>query len=341
MNVAGLTSGVSGTVALAGQRVVVTGAAGFIGSHVVERLAVEGALTRALVRARPPSAWQVATQRQFADTVVFVPADIVRSDLKAAFADANIVLHLAAHSVATHDADGSRASLDTNVVGTLNVLAAAAAMGVSRFVYASSGLVYGKPRSVPVNEEHILDGRSPYAASKIAAENLVRYYSDFLGLPATIVRPFNVYGPRQGIGAVLPTIISQALQGGLVTVRSLVPIRDFLFVDDAVSAIISAATHPASVGCCFNIGYGKGVSIATLATAVLETVRAGSGGRLTPTIGEVLNPEIPADEVVCDATLAERTFGWRPQVPLDIGVERTVRSYAAWIQNTLPAPLLS
>ena len=294
---------------------LVTGAGGFIGSHLVDRLVALGRPVRGLRR----RAGTVGA----AGMVETVAGDLRDADaVRAAMAGVDTVYHLG--GVASADAVMAAPfdAMTVNGLGTLNVLEAARTAGVRRVVLMSSAHVFGRPRTLPVTEEHPLDPATPYAASKIAAEALAIGYHRGFGLPVVVLRPFNVYGPRQTAAAVIPTIVGQALAGGPVRVRNLVPRRDYLYVSDIVDALLLAAgADGRAVGRAFVLASGRAVSVAGLLRRVLTL----TGNPMTP-------PEEPADDgdhlcgdrIWGDAALARDLLGWMPRVTLGDGLARTV-----------------
>ncbi|NYZ17768.1 NAD-dependent epimerase/dehydratase family protein [Azospirillum sp. RWY-5-1] len=297
---------------------LVTGAGGFIGSHLVDRLVALGRPVRGL-RRRAAAAT--------ADAVEMVAGDLRdAAAVGAAMAGVDTVYHLG--GVASADAVMAAPfdAIAVNGLGTLNVLETARTAGVRRVVLMSSGHVFGRPRHLPVTEEHPLDPATPYAASKIAAEALAAGYHRGFGLPVVVLRPFNVYGPRQTAAAVIPTIVGQAVAGGPVRVRNTAPRRDYLYVSDIVDALLLAAgADGRAVGRAFVLASGRAVSVAGLMRRVL----ALTGNPMTP-------PEEPADgedSILGDAALARDLLGWMPRVALEDGLARTVD----WWRTERPA----
>ena len=314
------------------ETVLVTGAGGFIGSHLVEALLRDGMRVRAFVR---------YNGRADVGNLRFLPPDergsveVVFGDLRDANAvlDAargvDVVYHLGALIGIPYSYVHPRETVDTNVTGTLNVLTAARERGVGRVVHTSTSEVYGTARAVPITEEHPLQGQSPYSASKIGADMLAESFFRAFGTPVVTVRPFNTYGPRQSARAVIPTVAVQALKGDVVRLGSLAPTRDLSFVDDTVDGFLRAGRTPGIEGQLVNLAHDDEISIGALAEKIVAIV--GRPVRLE-TEDARLRPE--ASEVMRlrgDASRARKLLGWSPRVGLDEGLRRTV----AWIRENL------
>jgi dTDP-glucose 4,6-dehydratase len=310
------------------QKILVTGAAGFIGSHLVDALAADGHDVTALIHYN-------ATQN-IGNLTHLPPATLSR--LRLAFGDVcdpeqmaglaeghDIIIHAAALIGIPYSYRAPRSYLRTNAEATVNMLEAARTHRIKRFVYISTSEVYGSAREVPIRETHPLRAQSPYSASKIAAEALVEAWRRNFGVPATIIRPFNTYGPRQSGRAIIPTIIAQALAGGPLKLGALSPIRDFSFVTDTVAGLIAAALHDAVPLGPYNLGSGTGVSVGELVDivstllgrklAVEEDAR-----RLRPPEGEV-------DRLISDNSAWRRLCGWQPLISLEEGIRRTIATF--------------
>jgi NAD dependent epimerase/dehydratase len=319
-----------GIKSLAGTRCLVTGASGFIGSHLVEMLVTRGAQVRAFIH-----------YGSSADlgAMAFLPPDarheieIVAGDILdvetvvAAARGIDVVFHLAALVGIPYSYRSPRDVVETNVMGTLNVLTAVRTNGVARLVHTSTSEVYGSARAVPMSESHPLVAQSPYSASKIAADQLTLSFHRSFDVPASIVRPFNTYGPRQTTRAIIPTIISQALAGKGVALGSLSPTRDFNYVTDTAEGFVAVATTEGTVGQIFNVGTGVEVSIGDLVRMVGERVGRdleveSDPDRVRPKASEV-------DRLVSDASRLRTVTGWAPHVDLEDGLGRTVE----WIRE--------
>jgi dTDP-glucose 4,6-dehydratase len=308
-----------------GKRVLVTGAGGFIGSHLVARLVELGARVRALVRYNSRNDWGLLELLPAAVTqaVEVVPGDLTDPHGTGRLLQGQeIIFHLAALIAIPYSYLAPAAYVATNCGGTLNLLEAARQQGVERFIHTSTSETYGTAQYTPIDEAHPLKGQSPYAASKIGADKLSESYHLSFNLPVVTVRPFNAFGPRQSARAIIPTIISQALSGPVVRLGRLTPVRDLTFVTDTVEGFIKSAMGPQAIGELFNLGTGQGVSIGALAQQIIALLGGGreiiaADERLRPDASEVM-------ELICDYGKARRMLGWEPQVSLPEGLERTV-----------------
>jgi NAD dependent epimerase/dehydratase len=315
---------------LEGTSVAVTGAGGFIGSHLAEALLARGARVRAMVRYN--SRGDVGALEWIPEEVsreVEIVAGDVRDPESAAEAvdGCEVVFHLAAQIAIPYSYVNPRDYFETNVLGTLNVAQACRRAGTRRLVQTSTSEVYGTALELPITEDHPLRAQSPYAASKIAADQLALSFHRSFELPVVVLRPFNTYGPRQSARAVIPTIIAQALKGGVVRIGSLDPRRDLTYVSDTVSGFIAAVGSEAVVGETLQLGTGEDVSVGELVEAVqsllgreLEVVQEEQ--RMRPELSEVMR-------LVSDPTRMTETTGWRPETPLTEGLGQTMR----WIES--------
>lgn len=304
-----------------GRSVVVTGADGFIGSHLVERLVGEGARVRALAYYTPSGT--VGWLQDVKDDVEIVLGDVRDPDQMAKLAEgAEVLFHLAALIGIPYSYHAPASYVQVNVVGTQNVMQAALRAGVNRVVHTSTSEVYGTARQVPISESHPLQPQSPYSASKIGGDMMAMSFHHAFGLPVTIVRPFNTYGPRQSTRAVIPTILAQ-LHSGMPEIKlgSLSPTRDFNFVTDTASAFEAAAVGDDTVGKVINVGSGREISIGDLVTLLAQIVGVQADpvvdeDRLRPATSEV-------ERLLCDNSSARDLMGWRPQVTLEDGLRVT------------------
>jgi dTDP-glucose 4,6-dehydratase len=315
---------------LEGRAVLVTGAGGFIGGHVVERLVNDGARVRALCR------YNSRNERGTLDWLppeVTADVEVVLGELRDvesvadAVASTDVVLHLGAQIAIPYSYVNPRDFFEVNVLGSLNVAQAALRHGVSRVVHTSTSEVYGSAQTVPMTEEHPLEPQSPYAASKLAADKLMDSYHRSFELPVCVLRPFNTYGPRQSARAIIPTIISQALAGSTLQLGSLAPRRDLTFVEDTAAAYVAAATTDAAVGRTIQLGANQDVSVADLVDLVgdilgRELTVETDPRRVRPDASEVVR-------LISGPFLAREVLGWEARVPLREGLERTI----AWIER--------
>jgi NAD dependent epimerase/dehydratase len=314
------------------KQVLVTGAGGFIGSHLVERLVEEGARVRAFVRYNSrgdPGMLRLAAPEAFAKLEV-VGADLRdQAAVLAATQGCQFVFHLGALVSIPYSYLHPSEVAETNLIGTLNVLMACRSSAVERLIHTSSSEVYGTAQRTPINEDHPLRGQSPYSATKIGADKLVESFSCTYKLPVVTVRPFNTYGPRQSSRAVIPTIVTQALVNQTIHLGNLAATRDFTYVDDTTSGFLCAATAKAVEGHAFNLGTGEEISIGDLAEKIILKV----GGHAKVTIDPIrLRPQ--ASEVmrlVSDNTRARQWLSWTPRVRLEEGLDRTIM----WIRENL------
>jgi UDP-glucose 4-epimerase len=311
---------------LAGRRVLVTGADGFIGSHLVERLVREGAEVRAfcLYNSRGSWGWLDEAAPAVRDAIDVQLGDIRDGGLvEAATADVEVVFHLAALIAIPYSYAAPRSFVETNVVGTLNVLEAARRAGVRRVVHTSTSEVYGTPTELPIRETHPLNAQSPYAASKVGADQLAIAMHRSFGIPVTVLRPFNTYGPRQSARAVLPTIIEQLLAGRTeIHLGRLDPRRDLTYVDDTVAGFVQAALADGIDGETIQLGTGRSHAIGELFEMACRLVGTNARAiedpeRLRPDDSEVLVLE-------SDPSRAAELLGWRPATSLEEGLRRTV-----------------
>lgn len=315
-----------------GKSVLVTGAGGFIGSHLTERLIREGAWVRAFVRynSRHDIGLLALLPAELLSEVEVIAGDLRDSEaVRQAVRGVEIVFHLGALIAIPYSYRHPREVVETNILGTLNVLMAARELGIQRIVHTSSSEVYGTAQYVPIDEKHPLQGQSPYSASKIGADKIAESFFRSFGVPVAILRPFNTYGPRQSARAVIPTIIAQALTLDRIRLGALDPQRDFTFVEDTVEGFLRMALAEGVEGQEVNLGTGTCLSIGDLAHKILGLV-----GRDLPIVCEEERLRPPQSEVLrlhADAQRAHRMLGWQPRVSLDEGLERTI----AWIQDHL------
>jgi NDP-hexose 4,6-dehydratase len=310
----------------------VTGAEGFIGSHLVEALVSRGARVRAMVLYNSFNSWGWL---ESLDPAVLEQVEVVMGDIRdprsaLEFAeDAEVVYHLAALIAIPYSYRAPRSYLATNVDGTVNVLEAVRTLETPRMVHTSTSEVYGTAQRVPIGEDHPLQAQSPYAASKIAADKMVESYHLSFGLPVVTLRPFNTFGPRQSARAVIPTIITQ-LASGHETLRlgALSPTRDFTYVTDTANAFVVAGSAPADrvVGRVLNAGTGTEISIGDLARTIGELMErpvrlVAEENRVRPESSEVMR-------LVADSGLLNAQTGWEPLHTLNDGLRQTIRWFS-------------
>jgi len=312
---------------------LVTGAGGFIGSHLAELLVSSGHRVRAMVHYNSQNrwGWLETLPRKILREIEVIPADIRDPfAVRKAVADCNTVFHLAALIGIPYSYIAPTSYVDTNIKGTLNVLHACMDSNVSRLVHTSTSETYGSAQCVPMDENHPLVGQSPYSASKIAADKLAESFYLSFKLPVAIIRPFNTFGPRQSGRAVIPTIITQVLSDArVIRLGSLSPVRDLTYVKDTVAGFLAAAVSEKALGQVTNIGRGDGITIGDLARTVLDICDSNAQidfdkDRERPENSEVM-------ELVCDNTKAREILGWTTQYSLQQGLEETV----SWVANNL------
>ena len=308
--------------------VAVTGADGFIGSHLVELLVARGHRVRAMAQYNSLGTWGWldSLPADVMSEVDVVSGDVSDGDtVRDLVSGAATVYHLAALIAIPHSYRAPRSYVQTNVVGTLNVLEAVREHGCDRLVHTSTSETYGTARTVPIAETHPIQAQSPYAASKVGADKLVESYHASFGLPAVTLRPFNTFGPRQSARAVIPTVVSQIAAGAdEILLGALDPTRDFLFVHDTAEAFATVGAAPAEavVGQAFNAGTGEEISIGELASLVTQLmgrpvpVRLDEQ-RLRPAASEVMR-------LICDSTNLRAATGWAPRHTLTDGLKQTI-----------------
>jgi NAD dependent epimerase/dehydratase len=315
-----------------GRGVLVTGGGGFIGSHLAEALVRAGASVRAFVRytSRGDHGWLEA-----ADPDVVRELEIFRGDLAnpeavaGAVAGRDVVFHLGALIPIPYSYRHPREFVTANVTGTLNVLEAARRGEVQRIVHTSTSEVYGTAQEIPINEEHRLHPQSPYAATKVAADQLALSYQRSFATPVAVVRPFNTYGPRQSARAVIPTIVTQALSRETIELGATDTTRDFLYVEDTIAGMMRCGSADGVEGEVINLGTGVEVSIAELVQRVLTVLQRDvpvsfDDDRIRP-------PDSEVERLVADVAKAKALLGWTPETDLDEGLQLTID----WLTGSL------
>ncbi len=314
------------------KKVFITGAGGFIGSHLTEALLQRGAHITALIHynSRDNYGWLEELSGENHAALRVVLGDVRDSNtMHKLAAGQNIIFHLAALIGIPYSYMAPAAYVETNIKGTLNMLQAGLEARVEKLVHTSTSEVYGTAIYTPIDEGHPLQGQSPYAASKIGADKLVESYCKSFSFPAVTVRPFNTFGPRQSARAVIPTIICQALKGTEVSLGSLDPVRDMTFVDDTVAGFIAAAETDHLSGETINLGTGRGVSIQELVDMIATLLKCEINitidkERTRPSESEVLKLLSCADKAKC-------LMNWEAKTSLEDGLGKTVR----WIADNL------
>jgi NAD dependent epimerase/dehydratase len=317
------------------KKVLVTGADGFIGSHLVERLVQLGYSPRAMVQYNSFNSWGWLdhTSRQVKDSIEIFAGDVRDPHgVRKAMEGCDWVLHLAALIAIPYSYHSPDTYVDTNIKGTLNILQAARELGIEKVVHTSTSEVYGTARFVPIHEEHPLQGQSPYSATKIAADQMaIAYYNSF-NLPVAIIRPFNTYGPRQSARAVIPTVITQIANGRRqIKLGAVHPTRDFNFVLDTVEGFIAMAKSEKSIGQVINIGSNYEVTIGDTVKLIAEVMGAEieiitDQQRLRPEKSEV-------ERLWASNDKARELLGWQPQYAGIEGLRRGLAETVEWFRD--------
>ena len=313
-------------MSLKGMNILVTGAGGFIASHLAEELVKIGGKVTAFVKYNSRNDWGLIEDLsdEVRSKIEIVAGDLKDSDaVREACKGKDVVFHLGALIAIPYSYVHPRDHVETNVIGTLNVMTGAKEGGVGMVVHTSTSEVYGTALYTPIDETHPLQAQSPYAASKIAADKIAESFYLSSKLPVVTLRPFNTYGPRQSGRAVIPTIISQALTGEKIRLGSLEPRRDLTYVKDTIKGFILAAEKMEVVGEVINLGAEKNISIGELAKKINEIIGKNceiiqDERRLRPTSSEVM-------ELMASAEKARKILGWKPETPLNDGLKSTIQ----------------
>lgn len=316
-------------------KVLITGADGFIGSHLTEALVRRGYDVRAFVMYNSFDSWGWLDETP---AEIRNNLDVVAADIRDPFAvrnamqDCDAVLHLAALIAIPFSYRAPQAYIETNISGTLNVLQAARDLGLRKVIHTSTSEVYGTARFVPITEEHPLQGQSPYSASKIGADQLALSFHASFELPVSVIRPFNTYGPRQSARAVIPTIITQIANGSRrIKLGAVTPTRDFNYVADTAAGFIAVLESAASIGQVINIGSDYEISIGDTAHAIAEVMGASieietEEARLRPAGSEV-------ERLWADNSKAKALLGWQPEYGGLDGFRKGLKQTVAWFEN--------
>ena len=312
-------------------KILVSGAGGFIGSHLTEYLIEQGHKVRAFVRYNSCNFWGWLEKSKYIDNIEIYSGDIRDYDsVYESIKGIDYVFHLAALIGIPYSYHSPLAYIKTNIEGTYNILQAARELKIKRVVHISTSEVYGTAQYVPIDEKHPINPQSPYAASKASADYLAKSFYLSFDLPVTIVRPFNTFGPRQSARAVIPTIISQALSGKKeIELGNLNSSRDFSYVLDTVEGIYKIGLHPDTLGEVVNIGTGKDISVRDLVTLISKLTKVDlkvrvDSKRIRPEKSEV-------QRLICDYSKANNLTGWKPCYTLEEGLEKTI----AWFKENL------
>jgi NAD dependent epimerase/dehydratase len=313
--------------------VLVTGGGGFVGSHLCEALVRRGHRVRALVRynGRGDIGRLANVPEEIRDEIEVIPGDVTDPyAMREVVRGREVVFHLAALIAIPYSYVAPSSFVVTNTLGTLHMLEAARHEGLARFVHVSTSEAYGSAQTVPISEEHPLVAQSPYAASKIGADQVAESFRRTFDVPVVTVRPFNTFGPRQSARAIVPTIITQALAGDSVRLGALTPTRDLTFVTDTVAGLIAASEARDVVGETINLGSGHEITIGELAERIFSLLAEdgvsaqieSDSGRLRPQRSEV-------ERLCADTSKARRLLAWNPAVSLDAGLVATIAAIRA------------
>ena len=312
--------------------IAVTGSEGFIGSHLVERLLASGHSVRALVQYNSFNSVGWLEESEKVDGLEIVFGDVRDSEQMNTFVeDAESVLHLAALIAIPHSYQAPNSYMETNVMGTLNMLNASKRAGVGRFVHTSTSEVYGTALHVPISESHPLQGQSPYSASKIGADALAHSYWASFDLPVVTLRPFNTFGPRQSLRAVIPTLLAQVIDGAeSISLGSTLPTRDFTYIDDTVSGFVAAMNSEGIDGQTINLGTGFEISIGDLVRLVGEVV----GRRIEVNVdSERLRPAgSEVERLLSDNRKAQALLNWTPELSGLEGLKKGLILTMDWLR---------
>jgi NAD dependent epimerase/dehydratase len=308
-----------------GRKVLVTGAGGFIGSHLAEALVKAGANVTAMIKYSASSHWGNLEygSPEFKRSVNVVAGNVEDSDFVAGVVRGqDVVFHLAALIAIPYSYIAPRSYVRTNVEGTLNIVEAARRLDVRRVVHTSTSEVYGTALREPIDEEHPLQGQSPYSASKIGADKIAESYFRSFSTPVVTLRPFNTFGPRQSARAFIPTIVSQVVNCDVVKLGALKPQRDMTFVSDTVAGFLAGGATPGVEGETINLGTGETFSIGHLAQRILELMNSEKKivldpKRIRPTGSEVL-------KLVSDNRKAARLLRWKPKMSVELGLKEAI-----------------
>jgi len=316
-------------------RILVTGSEGFVGSHLVSRLLEAGHQVDAYVlyNSFGAAGWLDSPGFIGREHVQVVLGDVRDADsLQTAMAGQDVVIHLAALIAIPYSYKAPRSYIETNVIGTMNVMEAARRAGVSRVVHTSTSEVYGSAQYVPIDEKHPLVGQSPYSASKIGADQIAHSYWSSFGVPVTTVRPFNTYGPRQSQRAFIPSVVVQLLSGATsISLGSLSPTRDLTFVTDTAEGFRAVAERTGGLGEVFNMGSGFEISMAEVVEMLCEI--SGRKVAVTEDPARVRPENSEVERLWSDSSKIESAFGWKPAHAGRDGLYRGLEKTYAWFRD--------
>lgn len=311
-----------------------TGAGGFIGSHLVEALVRLGAKVSVFVRynSRGDLGMLERLPGEIKKELEVFAGDLKDSEgLRRAVMGCELVFHLGSLIAIPYSYVNPMDFVQTNILGTANLLNACLGNDLEKIVHTSTSEVYGTAVYTPIDEKHPLQAQSPYSATKIASDKLAESYHKSFGLPVAIARPFNAYGPRQSARAITPTIIVQALNGEKVMLGSLHPTRDLTYVEDTVSGLIEVAKSPRSLGEVINIGYGREISIGGLVQTILAIM--GKEAEILEEEHRVRPEKSEVERLMCDNSKAGKLLGWEPRMSLKDGLKRTIDWFKSHVEE--------
>ena len=318
---------------LKGKKVLVTGAGGFIGSHLVEALLEKGANVRAFVKYNGRGDWGMLSDipAESQKSIEVVMGNICDPFfVRRAVEGCDYVFHLAALIGIPYSYVASADYVQANVVGTLNVLEACRSAGVARMIHTSTSETYGTAQYVPIDEKHPMQGQSPYSASKIGADKMAESYHKSFEVPIVTVRPFNTFGPRQSARAFIPTVIAQALTKNELALGSLDPVRDMTFVKDTAEGFITVGLCDKVIGQVVNLGVGRGETIGNMVKTILKIL-----GKENMSVRQDVSRTRPAKSevmrLISDNTIAREVCGWQPKYSLEQGLKETIE----WMKKNI------
>lgn len=310
-----------------GKQVLVTGAGGFIGSHLVERLVEKKARVRAFVR------YNSRNDRGMLETlspIIQEKVEVIAADLRDSEAvtkaarDVEVLFHLGSLIAIPYSYINPRDVFQTNIFGTLNVMQAARELKTPKIIHTSTSEVYGSAQYVPIDEKHPLNAQSPYSASKIGADKIAESFYRSYELPVATVRPFNTYGPRQSARAIIPTIITQAIARKQILLGAMHPTRDLMFVTDTVEAFIKTAESSKTVGQTINFGTGTELAMSELAEKIISHIGEDKKIEVIFDATRIRPAKSEVDRLCADTSLAQKLVRWKPKVSIDEGLQKTI-----------------
>lgn len=313
-----------------GKKVLVTGAGGFIGSHLIEKLVQSGYTTKAFIHYNSRNHWGWLENSKYKNEIEVHMGDIREFDsVFKAIKDCNTIFHLAALIGIPYSYVSPLAYIRTNIEGTYNVLECAKKIPLDNILITSTSEIYGTAQYIPIDEEHPINPQSPYSATKVAADQIALSYLRSFDLPVKIIRPFNTYGPRQSARAIIPSIISQALTNDKIYLGSLHPTRDLTYVEDIINGFINVAKSDKCLGEVINVGSSIEVSIGDLANKILSII--GKKAKISTDQKRIRSEKSEVTRLCADISKAKELIGWECNISLQKGLKKTI----TWIENHL------